>query len=93
MEKKLKKFTVRLAEEDHLKLIYQAEKLNLSQAQLVRELIKKGMFDDIKEYNELLDELRKVTRNLSNNINQLAKKVNSKILINELKEAEKLHKG
>ncbi len=92
MEKKLKKFTVRLVEEDHLKLIYQAKKLNLSQAQLLRELIQKGIFDDIKEYNELLNDLRKVTRNLSNNINQIAKKINSKILLNELEEADKLHK-
>lgn len=92
MEKKLKKFTVRLTEEDHLKLIYQAKKSNLSQAELLRELIKKGMFDDIKEYNELLNDLRKATRNLSNNINQISKKVNSKILLNELEEAEKLHK-
>ena len=50
MEKKLKKFTVRLVEEDHLKLIYQAKKLNLSQAQLLRELIKKGIFELVKSW-------------------------------------------
>lgn len=91
MEKKLKQFTVRLAKEDHLKLIFQAEKLNISQAELLRELLRKNMYEDIKEYNEVLDDLRKTTRNLSNNINQIAKKVNSNVLIDELEEAKKLH--
>ena len=91
MEKKLKQFTVRLTKEDHLKLILQAAKLNISQAELLRELIRKNLIDDIGELNELLDDLRKVARNLSNNINQIAKKVNSSILINELEEAKKLH--
>ena len=90
-EKKLKQFTVRLAKEDHLKLIFQAEKLNISQAELLRELLRKNMYEDIKEYNEVLDDLRKATRNLSNNINQIAKKVNSNVLIDELEEAKKLH--
>ena len=92
MEKKLKQFTVRLTKEDHLKLILQAEKLNISQAELLRELIRKNLIDDIGELNELLDDLRKVARNLSNNINQIAKKVNSNVLIDELEEAKKLQK-
>ncbi|WP_177160215.1 plasmid mobilization relaxosome protein MobC [uncultured Fusobacterium sp.] len=91
MEKKLKQFTIRLTKEDHLKLILQAKKLNISQAELLRELIRKNLIDDIGELNELLDDLRKIVRNLSNNINQIAKKVNSSILINELEEAKKLH--
>lgn len=92
MKKTLKKFTVRLSEDDHIKLIYQADKLNISQAELLRELIRKNLIDDIGELNELLDDLRKVARNLSNNINQIAKKVNSNVLINELEEAKKLQK-
>ena len=91
MKKKLKQFTIRLTKEDHLKLIFQAKKLNISQAELLREKKKKNMYEDIKEYNEVLDDLRKATRNLSNNINQIAKKVNNNILINELEEAKKLH--
>lgn len=91
MNKKLKQFTVRLSEDDHIKLVYQTDKLNISQAEFLREMIRKGLLDDIKEYNILLDDLRKSTRNLSNNINQIAKKINSNILINELQEAEKLH--
>ena len=92
MKKTLKQFTVRLTEDDHIKLIYQARKLNISQSEFLRELIRKNLFYDIKEYNELLDDLRKATRNLSNNINQIAKKVNSTAMINELEEAKKLHK-
>ena len=91
MKKKLKQFTIRLTKEDHLKLIFQAKKLNISQAELLRELIRKNLIDDIGELNELLDDLRKVVRNLSNNINQIAKKVNSNVLIDELEEAKKLH--
>lgn len=92
MKKTLKKFTVRLSEDDHIKLIYQADKLNISQAELLRELIRKNLIDDIGELNELLNDLRKVARNLSNNINQIAKKVNSNVLIDELEEAKKLQK-
>ena len=92
MKKDLKQFTVRLTEDDHIKLIYQARKLNISQSEFLRELIRKNLFYDIKEYNELLDDLRKATRNLSNNINQIAKKVNSTAMLNELEEAKKLHK-
>jgi NurA-like 5'-3' nuclease len=91
MEKKLKQFTIRLTKEDHLKLILQAKKLNISQAELLRELLRKNMYEDIKEYNEVLDDLRKATRNLSNNINQIAKKVNSNVFIDELEEAKELH--
>ncbi len=90
MKKDLRQFTVRLTEDDHIKLIYQAKKLNISQAEFLRELIRKNLSDDIKEYNELLNDLRKATRNLSNNINQIAKKVNSTAMINELEEAKKL---
>lgn len=91
MKKDLRQFTVRLTEDDHIKLVYQAKKLNISQAEFLRELIRKNLLYDIKEYNELLDDLRKATRNLSNNINQIAKKINSSAMINELNEAEKLH--
>ncbi len=87
-----KKFTVRFSEDDRLKLSYQAEQLNISQAEFIRQLIRKNMFEDIKEFNILLDDLRIAIRNLSNNINQIAKKTNSKILFNELEEAEKIHK-
>ena len=91
MKKDLRQFTVRLTKDDHIKLVYQAKKFNISQAEFLRELIRKNLLYDIKEYNELLDDLREATRNLSNNINQIAKKINSTAMINELNEAEKLH--
>lgn len=91
MEEKIKKFTVRLNENDYYKLRYKAREMKLSRAEFIRELIRKSLLDDIKEYNEMLNELRKLTRNISNNINQLSRKVNSNILFDEVKEAEKLN--
>ena len=38
MKKDLKKFTVRLTDDDHIKLVYQAKKLNVSQSELLREV-------------------------------------------------------
>lgn len=91
MEKKLKSFTVRLSVEDSLKLISQADNLKISQAELIRKLIRQDTADNLKKYIESLDDLRKIARSLSNNINQITKKINSKILINELEEAQKIH--
>lgn len=85
-----KKLTIRLNEDDYIKLKIQTEKLKISQVQLIRELIRKNIFDDIKECNIWLNEIRKSTRNLNNNINQIAKKVNSNIFINEIEEIQKL---
>lgn len=90
MKKKLSQFTIRLNEKDHRNLIEQAKYLKISQAELLRELLRKNIISDIKDYNIFLDELRKDVRTLTNNINQIAKKINSDILINELEEANKL---
>lgn len=90
MKEKLKQFTIRLNKKDHKNLIEQAKDLGISQAELLRELLRKNMISDIKDYNIFLDELRKDVRTLTNNVNQIAKKVNSDILINELEEANKL---
>lgn len=86
-----KKFTVRLKETDRLKLKVQAEELNISQSEMIRELIRKNFCDDIKEHNILINELRVLLRGLTNNINQIAKKINSRVLINEIEEAKKIH--
>ena len=85
------KFTVILNADDHYKLVYKSREMNLSQANLIRELIRKSLIDDIKELNLFVDDLRKLTRSLSNNLNQISKKVNSKILLDEIDEAEKLN--
>lgn len=92
MKEKLKQFTIRLNEKDYKNLIEQAKYLGISQAELLRELLRKNMISDIKDYNIFLDELRRDVRTLTNNVNQISKKVNSDILINELEEANNLHK-
>lgn len=86
------KFTLRLNEEDRLKLKMQSNELKISQAELLRELIRKNMYEDVRSLNESFNDIRKLLRNLSNNINQVAKKINSQILIDELEEAKKIHK-
>ncbi|WP_288876469.1 plasmid mobilization relaxosome protein MobC [uncultured Fusobacterium sp.] len=91
MKNKSFKFTVILSADDHYKLVYKSKEMNLSQANLIRELIRKSLIDDIKELNLFVDDLRKLTRSLSNNLNQISKKVNSKILLDEIDEAEKLN--
>lgn len=91
MEKHIKKITVRLNIEDYSSLIYQSDKFGKSQNEFIREIIRKNLCEDIKEYNLYLDEIRKQTRILSNNINQLAKLKNSKILIDELEKSKKLN--
>lgn len=91
MRNKSFKFTIILSADDHYKLVYKSKEMNLSQANLIRELIRKSLIDDIKELNLFVDDLRKLTRSLSNNLNQISKKVNSKILLDEIDEAEKLN--
>ncbi len=91
MGRKIKQFAVRLTEKDYANLIIQAKELETTKSELLRELLRKNMVKDIKEYNIFLDELRKNVRTLTNNVNQIAKKVNSDILINELEEANNLH--
>lgn len=91
MKNKSFKFTVVLSADDHYKLVYKSKEMNLSQANLIRELIRKSLIDDIKELNLFVDDLRKLTRSLSNNLNQISKKVNSKILLDEIDEAGKLN--
>lgn len=90
MKEKKRKLTIRLNEDDYNKLIIQAERLGVSQVQLVRELIRKNMISDIKEYNLWLDDIRKSIRSLSNNMNQIAKKINSKIFLDEVVEIQKI---
>lgn len=90
MKEKKRKLTIRLNEDDYNKLIIQAERLGVSQVQLVRELIRKNMISDIKASNEYLNDIRKSIRSLSNNMNQVAKKINSKIFFDEVIEIQKI---
>lgn len=72
----IKKITIRLKKIDHLKLLSQCKELNLSQSELVRELIRKNFIADIKEHNDFLKDTFFLFKNISNNLNQIAKKVN-----------------
>lgn len=85
--KHLKKITVRLEKIDHLKLLSQCSELNLSQSELIRELIRKNFIGDIKEHNDFLKSTFFLFKNISNNLNQISKKVNlNSISENDLKE-------
>lgn len=88
MKEKIIQSTLRLNQKDHDMLVHQARQLNLNHADFFRELIRKNKFEDIKKTNEYLQELRFLTRNLSNNINQIAKKINSNIILDELEEVK-----
>lgn len=75
---KIRKITIRLKEKDYLKLCVQTSQFNKSQNELIRELIRKNFIDDIKEHNQFLREIFFLYKNISNNLNQLVKRVNSK---------------
>lgn len=92
MYKAIKKVTVRLSLEDYASLVSQSNELNKSMNEYVREMIRKNMFHNIKEFNLYLAEIYKQTKIISNNINQLAKLKNSKVLFNEIEESKRLNK-
>ena len=92
MYKAIKKVTVRLNLEDYASLTSQSKESDKSMNEFIREMIRKNMFHDIKEFNLYLSEIYKQTKIISNNINQLAKLKNSNVLINELEESKKLNR-
>ena len=92
MYKAVKKVTVRLSLEDYASLVSQSNELNKSMNEYVREMIRKNMFHNIREFNLYLAEIYKQTKIISNNINQLAKFKNSKVLFDEIEESKKLNK-
>ena len=75
MEKKYK-FTVRLSEKERKILNTKSKSLNISQ----NKFLKNALYFDEKKINELNKntiEILKLSRYISNNLNQIAKKVNS----------------
>ena len=75
MEKKYK-FTVRLSEKERDILNVKSKSLNISQ----NKFLKKALYFDekkIEELNKNTIEILKLSRYISNNLNQIAKKVNS----------------
>lgn len=86
-EKKYK-LTVRLNEEDYRKLKYQSDNLEKNKTETIRELIRKGGYTDIKEFNLNLKELLLIKRSIANSLNQISKKLNNSSL-EEFKKIEK----
>ena len=77
MKEKYKRLNIRLTQADYDKLIFQVKKLNTTQAEFMRELIRKSTYEDIKAFNVFLEDIWRLTRIISNNINQIAKKANT----------------
>ena len=75
MEKKYK-FTVRLSEKERDILNVKSKFLNISQNKFLKNAL---YFDEkkIEELNKNTIEILKLSRYISNNLNQIAKKVNS----------------
>ena len=79
MKEKYKKLNIRLTQSDYDKLIFQVKKLNITQADFMRELIRKSMYEDIRTFNTFLEDIWRLTRIISNNVNQIAKKANTRL--------------
>lgn len=77
MKEKYKRLNIRLTQSDYDKLIFQVKKLNTTQANFMRELIRKSMYEDIRTFNTFLEDIWRLTRIISNNVNQIAKKTNT----------------
>ncbi|MGL4687788.1 MAG: hypothetical protein ACRCVS_03790 [Fusobacteriaceae bacterium] len=96
--KKEYKLSVRLNQEDYDKLNVQVEHLKISKNDFFRELIRKDMVNDIKQFNDNLKELFIIRKSLTTSLNQIARKVNSeqlktgKILEEELEQLWQLLK-
>lgn len=62
MKEKYKRLNIRLTQADYDKLIFQVKKLNTTQADFMRELIRKSMYEDIKAFNVCLEDIWRLTR-------------------------------
>lgn len=85
----MKKLTVRLDDDLYQKLIEQSSYNNCSINEYFRQLINANVMTDIKEYNQLQSDILILYKNIANNINQLAKKINSDTSENQLNEIKK----
>lgn len=79
MKEKYKRLNIRLTQSDYDKLIFQVKKLNTTQVNFMRELIRKSMYEDIRTFNTFLEDIWRLTRIISNNVNQIAKKANTRL--------------
>lgn len=85
-----KNLSLRLEEEDYNLLETQAKLLGVTKNEFVRILIRKNMAGDIKELNENLKDIFRAKIGIGNNLNQIAKKCNSKAVSNFRKIEEEL---
>lgn len=77
-----KNLSLRLDEEDYLLLENQAKIMGVTKNEFVRILIRKNMLGDIQELNQNLKDIFRLKVSIGNNLNQIAKKCNSKTLKN-----------
>ena len=85
-----KNLSLRLDEDDYNLLVKQAKILGVTKNEFVRILIRKNMAGDIKELNENLKDIFRAKIGIGNNLNQIAKKCNSKAVSNFIKIEEEL---
>lgn len=85
-----KNLSLRLDEEDYNLLEKQAKLYGVTKNEFIRILIRKNMIGDIKELNENLKDIFRVKIGIGNNLNQIAKKCNSKIVSDFRKIEEEL---
>lgn len=83
-----KNLSLRLDEEDYNLLETQAKLYGVTKNEFVRVLIRKNMLGDIQELNENLKNIFRLKINIGNNLNQIAKKCNSKT-ISDFREIQK----
>lgn len=83
-----KNLSLRLDEEDYNLLETQAKLYGVTKNEFIRVLIRKNMLGDIQELNENLKDVFRLKVNIGNNLNQIAKKCNSKT-ISDFREIQK----
>lgn len=76
-----KNLSLRLDEEDYILLETQAKLYGVTKNEFMRILIRKNMIGDIKELNENLKDIFRLKVSIGNNLNQIAKKCNSKTIL------------
>lgn len=83
-----KNLSLRLDEKDYNLLETQAKLYGVTKNEFVRVLIRKNMLGDIQELNENLKDIFRLKVSIGNNLNQIAKKCNSKT-ISDFREIQK----
>lgn len=83
-----KNLSLRLDEEDYNLLETQAKLYGVTKNEFARVLIRKNMLGDIQELNENLKDIFRLKVSIGNNLNQIAKKCNSKT-ISDFREIQK----